>query len=346
MPRKKSSGQLTNRQRALIRAEREARQVRRLARERVAAGGGIGGGVELGPEEEGLAISHYGLNAEVEDGEGRRSRCSVRETLEEEPVCGDRVVWRRSGATDQGVIVVIHPRRSLLQRPGAFASMKRLAANVDQLLIVTVAPDPNPGLLDRYLVAAEQAGITPLVVVNKSDLPHDAASLDQLLGVYRRMGYVTLQVSARTGEGLQALERVLKDRLSVFVGRSGMGKSALISRWIDFEEVRVGTVHGATGQGRHTTAVARLYHLPGGGSLIDSPGVRSFALYGVDRGSVARHFRDIAPYLGQCRFSDCRHRREPGCAILAASRAGAVDPRRVESLTRMMDSLDGSHFEG
>lgn len=292
----------------------------------------------LGEPEEGLVITHFGLNVELESAHGERLRCAVRETTAEEPVCGDRVLWRRA-SNGQGVIDTVLPRHGVLRRPGPFGRLLTAAANVDRLVVTVAALQPNLGLLDRTLVAAEVAGIEPLILFNKVDLAADRATLARQAAPYRAMDYAVLMVSALTGEGLAALEQALRQGVNAFVGQSGVGKSSLIARWTPNEAVRVAAVNQSTGRGRHTTTVARLYPLPGGGKLIDSPGVRAFGLHGVTAAEVPRTFRDIAPYLNQCRFSDCSHRHEPNCAVRTAAAQGLIAPARLASLHNILDSL-------
>ncbi len=339
MPRKRGKHRLTQRQRERIKAIQQRRLARKTARSKAQTA--TLEQASSGHEEHGLVISHYGLNVEVQAEDGGRFRCAVRETLEENPVCGDRVLWHRVGQ-DQGVIVAMEPRRTLLRRPGAHGRIQTVAANVNRMMVVTTALDPKPGLIDRYLVAASAAGIEPVIVINKMDQAMDEESLDllqEILAPYVAMDYEVVLASATEAHGLDELEVVLGGHTSIFVGLSGVGKSSLIDHFIPSEDLKVAPVHEATGQGRHTTTVARLYSTNGGGAVIDSPGVRAFALWGVPGREVARHFRDIAPYLGRCRFSDCTHQHEPGCAVLEAMTAGEIDPERVESLHRIIASI-------
>ncbi len=336
MARHTRSKGLTLRQKARIRAiqERRAKALesrRRSDYETVATG-------TMGPEEEGLVIAHFGLNVEVADHRQRRFRCAIRKTAPEEPVCGDRVIWRRAEG-DQGVIIGVLERRSVLRRPTAHQRLQTLAANVERIFIVTPASDPNPGLLDRYLVAAGAASIEAVIVFNKIDHIDDADALLADFDHYRRMGYALHPVSATRGTGLTTLERALSGRLSVFVGQSGVGKSALIDHWVTGERLKIGEIHRPSGQGRHTTTTARLYPLPCGGRLIDSPGIREFGLHGVDASSIANHYRDIAPHLNQCRFSNCSHQHEPDCAVQNAVDTGEIHPARLESLFRILRTL-------
>ncbi|MBF0588643.1 MAG: small ribosomal subunit biogenesis GTPase RsgA [Magnetococcales bacterium] len=339
MPRKRGKNRLTQRQQARIQAIQQRRLTRKQTRQKEQAETLAQG--EMGEQQQGLVISHYGLNVEVQADNGASYRCAVRETLRENPVCGDGVLWHRVGE-DQGVIVAMQPRGSILKRPGAYGRIQTIAVNVDRIMVVTTALDPKPGLLDRYLVAASAAGIEAVIVINKMDLAPDEEDLEllaEILSPYQKMDYPIVMASAASAHGLNDLEMALSDHTSVFVGLSGVGKSSLIDHFIPHETLKTAPVHEATGQGRHTTTVSRLYGLPNGGRIIDSPGVRAFALWGLEGREVARHFRDIAPYLGRCRFSDCTHRHEPGCAVLEALSAGEIDPYRVESMYRITDSI-------
>ncbi|MBF0296325.1 MAG: ribosome small subunit-dependent GTPase A [Magnetococcales bacterium] len=324
MPRKREGKALTLRQLDRVRTART---------KRVAEPG------DLGPEATGRVVAHFGLNVEVMPEGGECIRCAVRETLEPEPVCGDRVVWRQTGEQSQGVIVEVLPRRSQLQRPGPYRRLLTVVANVDRIVVVGASGTLNPGLLDRYLAAARKAGIEAMLVINKADLAIDPHGEAELLAPYERMGYPVLRTSVVRCEGLEALEASLTNLTSVFVGESGVGKSSLIGLWIPDSQARTAEVHPGTGQGRHATTTARMYPLPRGGDIIDSPGVREFGLHGVERESLPALFRDMEPLLGSCRFSDCRHLREPGCALRAAAESGAVSPIRLASMLRIMESL-------
>ncbi len=297
-------------------------------------------GSELGPEQPGRIITRYGASVELEAEDGSRHRCLLRQNLPA-VVCGDRVVWREA-PDGSGVVVAVEPRRSLLERPNADGHLKPVAANIDQILVVA-APLPalDLGLIDRYLVAAEMTGIPPVLVINKVDLL-DGEMLDWLrdrVRVYEEIGYPVVFASARQAHGLDELQRRLKDHTSIFVGQSGVGKSSLINALLPQEEIRVGELSETSGQGRHTTTTTRLYHFPQGGELIDSPGVRAFGLEHASRQQVAEGFREFRPYLGQCRFNDCRHEAEPGCAIKAAVEAGKIRPERYRSYLSIAESL-------
>ncbi|MBF0624531.1 MAG: ribosome small subunit-dependent GTPase A [Magnetococcales bacterium] len=338
MPRKKKSHSLTQQQVNRIRQIRDQRldhwqqQQRRNLK--------ILGVGDLAAERPGVVIANYGSHVEVEGEEGDRSRCAVRETVAENPVCGDRVLWSPAPGA-QGVITHLLPRSSVVRRPGPYRRLQTMAANVEVMVVTTTALLPNPGLLDRYLVAASAAGLGVVLVVNKIDLATDADPWREPLAIYPRVGYPLLPLSAATGEGLEALAEHLRGRTAMFVGQSGVGKSSLIAHWRPDAGIRVAAVNAETGRGRHTTSATRLYHLSCGGRLIDSPGVRAFDLHDVTPEEVAGHFLEVAPLLGRCRFSDCRHREEPGCAVLAGLAQGLISPARLASLHRIVDSLAG-----
>ncbi|MEO5363984.1 MAG: ribosome small subunit-dependent GTPase A [Magnetococcus sp. DMHC-8] len=292
----------------------------------------------FGAEEEGLVIAHFGLNVEVEDCTGARFRCAVRKSATGEPVCGDRVFWMRA-INNQGIINRIQPRSSVLQRPLSAQRLQIIAANVDRIFVVFVATDPHIGLLDRYLVAAGVADIEAVIVVNKMDLVADRSVVQAAFAHYERMGYRVLFTSTIEQTGLAAMAEALAGRISVLVGESGTGKSSLIAQWISADSLKVGQVNLESGKGRHTTTVTSLYHLPGGGSLIDSPGIREFGLHAVVAGEVARYFPDIAPWTANCRFADCQHDREPACAVRHAVQTGQVHPLRLASLQQIQRAI-------
>ena len=319
-----------------IQEERAKRAARRdaEAEQTLAAG-------ELGPEQEGLVVAHYGTQVAVESSPGQEQRCHLRANLEG-LVTGDRVVWCQGDPI--GVIVAQLERESVLSRPDSQGALKPVAANIDQILVV-IAPYPQPhaNLIDRYLVAAETVGIEPVILLNKTDLlERDAtlrADMDALLAVYPGLGYRILETSSKTG-GLEDLHAALRQRTSVFVGQSGVGKSSLVNALLPAAELRVGTLSENTLKGTHTTTTAQLLHLTCGGTLIDSPGIREFGLWHMSREDVEQGFREFRPLLGNCKFRDCRHQQEPGCAILAAADSGAITPGRLESYRHIVNSLD------
>ncbi len=294
-----------------------------------------------GTPREGLVVGAFGHTALVEDTGGHLWRCRV-PRRQGPVVCGDRVMWLPEHG-DQGRVVEVKPRRSALVRPGARGRLKPLAANIDRLLVVVApAPPPERGLLDRYLVAAELLELPAAIVCNKSDLLDAAARADMEAGlaVYERLGYPVVWASTRTEDGLDALRALLKEDTAIFVGQSGVGKSSLVKALVPEAELRTGALSAASGLGRHTTTAARLYHLPDGGAIIDSPGVRDFHLWPVEPAELARGFREFHPCLGRCRFRDCRHLEEPDCAVRAAVEAGAIDSGRYASYRRLLHAME------
>lgn len=323
-----------------IQAERTARALRREERTIEELEGG-----DLGHEQEGLVIAHFGVQVEVESVEGtalgERFRCYLRANLPA-LVTGDRVIWR-PGHQGLGVIVAQLPRHSELNRPDARGQLKPVAANLDQLLIVFAPlPEPHANLIDRYLIAAVHANIKPSLLLNKADLIEhpEREKAQQLLQVYQGLGYPILSVSAETGAGIEGLEALLKDRISAFVGQSGVGKSSLINQLLPEAKTAVGPLSVLTGKGTHTTTTARLFHFPAGGCLIDSPGIREFGLYHVTPADVAAGFIEFQDHLGRCRFRDCTHEHEPDCALLAAVDQGLISHQRLASFRHIINSLD------
>lgn len=337
-----SKRQLTRRQSwriEKVQGERAARAAKRESKALEELEGG-----DLGPEQTGLVIAHFGVQVEVEALEGGLSgqvlRCHLRANLPQ-LVTGDRVVWR-AGNQGSGVIVAQLPRHSELCRPDTRNQLKPVAANVD-LIVIVFAPLPHPhaNLIDRYLVAAEHAGIRPLLLLNKADLidAENASALDTLLSTYRALDYPLLEVSAHQGAGMDALRGQLDGHISVFVGQSGVGKSSLVNSLLPGMDTRVGPLSELTGKGTHTTTTARLFHFPGGGELIDSPGIREFGLGHVSREDVEAGFIEFRNLLGHCRFRDCKHDREPGCALLTALEEGRIQPQRMASYRHILASL-------
>lgn len=304
---------------------------------------------ELGPEQQGLIIAHFGQQVEVEclqgADSGRSFRCHLRANLDA-LVTGDQVIWRSGKPT--GVIVASLPRHTELARPNSQGQLRPVAANIDYVVIVIAAlPEPHANLIDRYLVASESVGIQPLILLNKTDLLDNSEQgtqlrqqVDQLLSIYPTIGYQVLEASTQSMNGLQELKSVLKDRTSVFVGQSGVGKSSLINALLPGVDIKVGELSKGLAKGTHTTTTAKLFHFPEGGNLVDSPGIREFGLWHMDREEVLAGFVEFRPFLGHCKFRDCKHTVEPGCELLQALSRGDISERRLASFESIANSLE------
>ncbi|NOZ52982.1 MAG: small ribosomal subunit biogenesis GTPase RsgA [Gammaproteobacteria bacterium] len=294
----------------------------------------------LGDEKIGQIVAHYGANLDVEDEHGHIHHCLTRANL---PmlVCGDNIIWQATGK-QLGVIISLVPRNSFLARPDYNKQLKPVAANIDQILVVAAPkPVPDQDLINRYLVAAELTAIRPLIVINKIDLLNklELQTLAQRLSLYKSIGYRVIYTSTKHHDGLSELTDVLKKHTSIFVGQSGVGKSSLIKTFIPNANIRVGELSQATGLGKHTTSVTVLYHTENNGSIIDSPGVREFGLGHESPERITNGFVEFKPWLGQCKFKDCKHSNEPACAIKLAVEQNLISQRRLDSYLRIVKSL-------
>jgi len=271
----------------------------------------------------GTIIAAHGRQYRVELADGETLLCFPR-GKKSEAACGDQVTVHRSA--DQGVIDSIAPRQSLLYRSNAFKE-KLIAANVTQIVIV-VATEPSfsDELVTRCITAAESQDMQALIVLNKIDLADRVPAARETLSPFARLGYRILEVSAHSdGETLRPF---LSHHTSVLVGQSGMGKSTLTNALIPDAKAPTREISEALDSGKHTTTHATLYRLDADSSLIDSPGLQEFGLGHLSAGEIEHAFLELRPLLGQCRFRNCRHDREPDCAVQTAVRSGQMDPRR------------------
>ncbi len=253
------------------------------------------------------------------------------------PVCGDRVSAEPIPNEDDWLITAIEERANALTRPNLRGDVEVLAANVDQLVVVA-APSPVPDwfVVDRYVAAAEQMGVRAAIVFNKTDLDGGAAQHAEMLADYGKIGYPVLECSAVERSGLDALEALLSNQTAIIVGQSGVGKSSLINALLGGEEQRTAEISAKSGEGRHTTVNSVLLDLPGDGRVIDSPGVRDYAPAFESMAAVAAGFREIEAASHHCRFANCRHLREPGCAVKAGIEDETISARRYESYRRLL----------
>jgi ribosome biogenesis GTPase len=259
---------------------------------------------------------------------------------------GDQVRFLDAGK-GRGLITEILPRRSRLSRPlpvpGQRVFEQVIVSNADQVLTVFAAADPTPkwGLLDRYLVTAEAAGLPPRIIITKMDLANKNDDLEQNLDIYRRIGYPIHLVCSETGEGIEELKQQLHGKMSVLIGKSGVGKTSLMNAIQPGLGLRVKEVsQGAVGKGRHTTTHMQMFELDFGGRLVDTPGMREFGLWDISREDLALLFPEMATYVGQCKFGlSCGHDHEPGCAIRKAVVAEQINPYRYQSYLRLRGEL-------
>ncbi|BCL81937.1 putative ribosome biogenesis GTPase RsgA [Ktedonobacteria bacterium brp13] len=253
---------------------------------------------------------------------------------------GDYVKIRRIDDTT-GLIEEILPRKSELSRMDAGSNERRqiqqtLLANLSQVVVVfaTAQPEPRFALLDRYLTICEAVQLSPVICINKADLPH-GPEIEEYCALYSGLGYRILFTSIETGEGIDELRTLLKDHITLFTGSSGVGKSSLVNALEPGMAVRTGLVSDATGKGRHTTTGSQLYPLSEGGWLADSAGIRALAAWNIAPEELAQCFIEFRPYLGECEYDDCAHIDEEGCAIVQAVEDGHINDERYRSYVRM-----------
>lgn len=284
---------------------------------------------------DGRVIAAHGRQYIVELPDRSRLSCFPR-GKKSDVACGDRVEIEQT-SDNQGVINLIQPRTSLLYRSNE-VKQKLIAANVDQVVIV-VATEPgfSDELVTRALLAVESEEIEPLIVLNKSDLTDKLAQARERLTIFTQLGYRILELSAL--EHAEDLRPALQGFTSVLVGQSGMGKSTLVNTLVPEAHAATREISSALDSGKHTTTHATLYHLDDASELIDSPGLQEFGLGHLDRQEIEYAFREFRPFVGQCRFRDCRHDREPDCALIAAVDAGIIDKRRFATYHRIVASI-------
>lgn len=282
--------------------------------------------------------------------------CSLRGTLKQERqkiktliIVGDHV-FLEEHSQGEGVIVSICKRSTILSRSDHLSQQKEhlIAANVDLVFITTsvVNPPLRPSIIDRYLIAAHKGGLTAVIIVNKIDLLEGGSQEELLLkecsDVYKDIGIPFIATSASTGKGMDELLALMKDKISVFSGQSGSGKSSLINAAIG-ADLRVGKTVHKTKKGAHTTSYAELIPLPSGGYVVDTPGIKSFGVWGLEKEEVKQLFKEIAEAANSCHYTDCLHRGDPGCAIPKAIENGLVSKRRYDSYLNILASIEAEH---
>ena len=289
-----------------------------------------------------ILVSH-GNRGVGETAEGERVKLQFLRSVGR-PCCGDLVAFEK-GRNRGNVVTAILPRRNEFARANQMLQKQVIAANLDQVLVV-IAPQPLPSqdLVERYLVAIHSLGIEPLIIVNKSELlQREALDHRNPLGHiddYRSLGYRVILTSCKTEHGLDQLRPQLHDRVSIFVGQSGVGKSSLIKALVPDIDIQIGDLSEASGKGKHTTTATRMYQIADdgepGGRLIDSPGVWEYGLWEIEASELAFGFVEFREHLQGCRFNDCLHDQEPDCAVKAARDSGAILPWRYEAYLRLL----------
>lgn len=293
-------------------------------------------------QSEALVLVSYGAQGVVLLADGERKRCKFRRGVGR-PYCGDRVLVARA---DHASLVVesILPRKNQFVRADERQRQHVIAANLDQVLIVVaVAPLPSRDLMERYLLAVHSLGIEPVIVYNKTDL--ELAEDETAVGAtvlahmpdYEDLGYTVIRTSCKTAPGITGLQNVLKDRTSILVGQSGVGKSSLINQLLPDLDIQTGELSTATGKGTHTTTSTILYQFTGGGYLIDSPGVWEYGIWKLSNDELEDGFIEFKPWLGTCRFNNCIHNSEPDCAIKQAVAEGHIREWRYQSYLRLLE---------
>jgi ribosome biogenesis GTPase / thiamine phosphate phosphatase len=283
---------------------------------------------------DGLVITRFSKHVEIEDNQGQHIRCSIRPNLET-LVAGDRIIWQTEGSK-QGVVVSLYPRSNILAKPTSTSLKKPVAANISQIIIV-IAPKPEISwpLLDSYLVMAETLHLQAVILLNKTDLPCETLKA-LLFNEYGGLQYPIISTNKNSADSLLQLKQILNHQVSVFVGQSGVGKSSLISSILPHEQnIAINELSEISELGRHTTSNSRYFHIPSGGALIDSPGVREFSLWHIDASEIARGYAEFRPFLSQCKFRNCTHKNTPHCAIIKATQEGLISTKRYENFIKL-----------
>ena len=288
------------------------------------------------PQQKAVVIGTYSrrMRLRLEDGADVDARIKGKRL---QPVCGDQVIAEPIDDESDWLITHILERKNSLTRPNMRGRTEVLAANVELLIVVSAgSPEPDWFVVDRYLSAAENMFVPAAVVHNKVDLAQDDGDSEAVLNDYARIGYPTLRCSAKTGEDLDKVQNAIGRKIAIVVGQSGVGKSTIINELMGGENQRTAAISDKTGEGKHTTVNSMMLSLPGGGAVVDSPGVRDYAPALQSATQVIQGFREIEKAGHECRFANCRHLREPGCAVKAAVQDDAISARRYESYRRLL----------
>ena len=281
-------------------------------------------------EYTGKVITRYGQRQLVETKNGEIFQCLSRQNIGFS-VAGDEVLFQKT-KQDEAIVTAIYPRRNELQRKD-----KLIAANVDQLwLVIALEPHYEFDLIDRYLIMAENSNLPIGIVINKIELSKNEKQLNEDFEHYINLGYEIHSLSVKSGINVDTFKEKLVNKSHIFLGQSGVGKSSLINSLIPDLELRVNEISIKSKLGKHTTTNTTLYHIPSGGDLIDSPGVREFQLDNLSEEQIVRGFREFKALSDKCRFRNCRHINEPDCAIKVALENGDISNNRYESYLNIL----------
>jgi len=276
-------------------------------------------------EQQGLVITRYGQRQLIESLTGELFQSTGRKNIGLS-VAGDQVLFQPAGG-NEGVVTAICPRKNELKRQD-----RLIAANIDQLwLVVSIEPHYEFELIDRYLILAENSKLPINIVVNKIELSVNTEQLSLDFSNYEKLGYQVHFLSVKNKKNLEAFKSQLIDKTHIFLGQSGVGKSSLINSLIPDLELRVNEISSKSKLGKHTTTNTTIYHIPSGGELIDSPGIREFQLDELTEKQIVYGFREFKSLIGQCRFRNCQHINEPDCAVKNAVELKEIHPSRYES---------------
>ena len=299
-----------------------------MARIRSKKAGNIASKSQKKCQHQGRVVTRYGAELILLNEENKHIRCTARRKFEN-IACGDYVCWQ---PTEQGnsIVTSILPRKNALTRPDRRGKPKAIAANIDQIIIVcSWLPKPSWMLVDQYMIAAQLIGADALLVINKADLAEQYAKEKdwKALDEYESIGYTVIQANALTGLGIDEIRKKLSGKTSVFVGQSGVGKSSIIGQVLPELTIKVGEI-SQSGEGKHTTTTADLYRIDNDGFVIDSPGVRDFALANVDADGIRQGYREFNEFAKLCRFSNCTHTHEPHCQVKQAAETNDIPAGR------------------
>jgi len=314
--------------------QRQKRQIAKTQQRKISGEKALAKLGELGEQKQGLMVSRFGEQADVlEQQSGEVFRCFLRQNLGS-PVAGDRLIFRLD-PFNKGIIESIKERESLLQRPSPHQGLKPIVANINQVFIlVAPLPDFSSVLLDRYLIAIENANIPITIIANKWDLQSEikAQLIEEQLSIYSQLGYSVLKISTVSDIGKSEFIESIANRSSIMVGQSGVGKSSVINWLFPSQSIATKMISDNSRLGQHTTTASQLFCLDknnsDNGFIIDSPGIREFGLWHLDTHQIAAGFREFRPFLGSCKYRDCQHTKEPGCELIKAVKEGKIIERR------------------